>query len=83
MKAREFWIQENYLQESYQRIATETEEYCDSIHVIEKTAYDSLVETLKDAMGMISSEYCSHKGECSSKVDECYVQKYHKVLEGY
>lgn len=48
-----------------------------------KEREQKFVAALEDAIGMINSEYCSHKQPCSSSLDTCYVSDFLKLLEAH
>lgn len=42
-----------------------------------------LREALKESVGMVISEYCSHRGGCSADLPECYAQNSYKAISNF
>lgn len=47
-----------------------------------ETRISQLEAGLTDACNMISSEYCSHRGECEADKPECYISSFLSLLRG-
>lgn len=55
--------------------------------VLEKALKEERAKVLKlrkaldDAAAAVTSEYCSHRGECGAENNSCYSQDFYKVLK--
>lgn len=49
--------------------------------VMTREQFDRLRGALDDAAGAVTSEYCSHRGECGATTPGCYAQDFYKVLD--